>query len=214
MIARRVLRRVDDVLRGGPSSPWGLALLCALVYGSAMGSFGGVTGDRAWQVGYSAVKVPLLLGATLALALPSFVVINALAGVQEDLGRAVRAIVISQATLAILLASLAPITLFWYASSTDYTTAILFNGVMFAVASFGSQVALRRLYAPLIARDPRHRTPLRAWVILYAFVGVQMGWTLRPFLGAANQPVEFFRGGELENAYVIVARMILRVAGR
>ena len=35
-----------------------------------------------------------------------------------------------------------------------------------------------------------------------------MGWTLRPFVGAPDQPVRFFRGGEFENAYVIVARMI------
>lgn len=214
MIARRWIGRVDDVLRGGASSPWGVAIACALLYGGVMGSFGGVTGDRLWQVGYSAVKVPLLLGATVALALPSFVVINALVGVRDDLGLAIRAIVLSQATLAILLASLAPITLFWYASSADYTTAILFNGIMFGVASYGAQIALRRFYAPLIARDSRHRVTLKIWLILYAFVGIQMGWTLRPFLGDVNQPVQFFRGGELENAYVIVARMVLRVITR
>ena len=213
MIARRFLDRVDNILRGGSSSPWGVAIVCALLYGAVMGSFGGVTGERTWQVVYSSVKVPLLLGATVALAMPSFVVINALAGVRDDLGLAIRAIVVSQATLAVLLASLAPITLFWYASATDYTTAILFNGLMFGIASFGAQATLRRLYSPLIARDPRHRGPLRAWVILYAFVGIQMGWTLRPFLGDENQPLEFFRGGELENAYVIVARMIFRVIG-
>lgn len=211
MSASGTLRRLDDVLRGRPSSPWGLAVACGLAYGAAMGSFGGWGGDRAWQVAYSAAKVPLLLAATAGLALPSFVVINALAGVRDDLGDAVRAVVASQAALAIVLASLAPITLFWYASSADYTTAILFNGLMFAVASFGSHAVLRRLYRPLIARDPRHRGPLRAWLVLYAFVGIQMGWTLRPFLGAPGEPVRFFRGGEFENAYVIVARMAWRV---
>jgi hypothetical protein len=35
-----------------------------------------------------------------------------------------------------------------------------------------------------------------------------MGWTLRPFVGAPYLPVRFFRGGEFENAYVIVARML------
>ena len=161
----------------------------------------------------SAVKVPLLLGATVVLALPSFVVINALAGVRPDLGLAIRAIVLSQATLAIILAALAPITLFFYASSSDYTTAILFNGLMFAVASFGAHAALRRLYRPLLERVRRHAGPLRAWVFLYAFVGIQMGWTLRPFVGEMGQPVQFFRGGDLENAYVIVAHMILRSLG-
>lgn len=198
---------IDDALRGRRGSRWGPALACAVLYGATMGGFGGLEGDRVRQVAYSAAKVPLLMGATVGLALPSFVVINALAGVRNDLREAVRAVAASQAALAIALASTAPITLFWYASSDSYPAAVLFNGLMFGVASFGSQGVLRRLYRPLIARDPRHRGPLRAWVFLYAFVGVQMGWTLRPFVGAPGEPVRFFRGGDLENAYVIVARM-------
>ena len=86
--------------------------------------------------------------------------------------------------------------------------AILFNAAMFAVASFASQVVLARGYRPLIARSPRHRWLMRAWIVIYAFVGIQMGWTLRPFVGAPYRPVQFFRGGEFENAYVIVVRMI------
>jgi hypothetical protein len=49
---------------------------------------------------------------------------------------------------------------------------------------------------------------LRAWLVLYAFVGIQMGWVLRPFIGDPFGPVEFFRRGAWDNAYVIVARMI------
>ena len=58
-----------------------------------MGAFGG----RAWQAAYSAVKVPLLLLATLGLSLPSFFVLNTLLGVRADFAAALRAIVASQA---------------------------------------------------------------------------------------------------------------------
>ena len=76
-------------------------------------------------------------------------------------------------------------------------------------------ILVRRGYRPLIARNPRHRWLVRAWLLIYAFVGIQMGWLLRPFIGAPDQPVQFFRRGEWENAYVIVARMIWeQVAGR
>ena len=37
---------------------------------------------------------------------------------------------------------------------------------------------------------------LRAWVGIYAFVGIQLGWTLRPFLGAPGEPARFFRGDD------------------
>jgi hypothetical protein len=209
------LDRVDALLRGRAGRlPWGPALACALGYGGVMGSFGGVAGGRGWQVVSSAVKLPMLLAATTLLALPSFFVANTLLGVRRDFAEALRAVLASQAGLAIVLAALAPLTLVWYASSSDYPTAILFNALMLAVASLGAQSLLRRLYRPLIARDRRHRVLLRAWMVLYAFVGIQLGWTLRPFLGSLDEPFAFFRGGEVENAYVIVARMAWGVASR
>jgi hypothetical protein len=204
----RWLRRADDVLRGrAVAAPWGLVLLCGAAYGGVMGGFGGLGGDRAWLVAFAAIKVPLLLVATLALSLPSYFVLNTLLGVRADFPEALRAVVASQAGLAILLVALAPITLLWYASSADYQAAILFNALMFAVASLGAQVMLRRSYRPLIARDRRHRRLIRAWLVIYAFVGIQLGWSLRPFIGAPDQPARFFRGGDFENAYVVVARM-------
>ncbi len=62
----------------------------------------------------------------------------------------------------------------------------------------------------------RHvKTVFWCWIILFALVGVQMGWVLRPFIGAADQPVQFFRHEVWDNAYVIVARMIWElISGR
>lgn len=205
MTAAVLLRRADDVLRGRSASyPWSLLVVCGLTYGGVMGAFDG----RPLQAAYSAIKVPLLLLATLALSLPSYFVINTLVGLRSDFPAAMRAIVASQAALTIILAALAPLTVLWYASSSHYHAAILFNAAMFAVASASAQVALGRAYRPLIARSPKHRWLLRTWIFIYAFVGIQMGWSLRPFIGSPEIPVRFFRGGDVENAYVIVARMI------
>lgn len=210
-----LLKRADALLRAGPrsvsgslSALVGTAVLFGLFYGGVMGTFGGVGGARIWQLVYSAVKVPLLLLVTFGLSLPSFFVLNTLLGVRADFGAALRALAVTQAGLTVILASFAPFTLLWYASSADYPAAILFNAAMFGAASVSAQVLLRRGYRPLIARQPKHRWLLRVWLLIYAFVGVQMGWLLRPFIGAPNQPVQFFRSGTWENAYVIVARMI------
>jgi hypothetical protein len=206
--AALVLRRADDVLRGRSATyPWWLLVFCGLFYGGVMGAFDG----RGGQVVYSAIKVPLLLLATLALSLPSYFVANTLMGLRADFAEALRAIVASQAALTIVLAALAPFTVLWYASSAHYHAAILFNAAMFAVASLSAQVVLSRAYRPLIAANSRHRWLLRTWIVVYAFVGIQMGWTLRPFIGSPEAPVRFFRGGEWENAYVIVARMVWEV---
>ena len=206
------LRSADEVLRGrSRGRPWWLIVACGAIYGGVMGGFGGLSGDRPWLVAYAAAKVPLLLLATLALCLPSYFVLSTLLGLRGDFAVALRAVIASQAALAVILAALAPLVLVWYASTDAYQPSILFNAAMFAIASLGGQVLLRRAYRPLIARTPRHRLMLRAWVGIYAFVGIQLGWTLRPFLGAPGEPARFFRGGDWESAYVIVARMIWRV---
>ena len=213
------LRFVDQILRArAPGAVLGkrhamprillLSFLLAIFYGAVMGCYGGIGGDRIRQPIYSGLKVPLMLLVTFALSLPSFYVLNLLLGLGEDFAETQRALLATQAILTIVLASLSPFTVLWYASFTDHDNATLFNAAMFGIATLSAQWRLRRYYKPLIARNPRHRWMLRLWLLIYAFVGIQMGWVLRPFLGHPNLPVSFFRPDSWGNAYVYVAEMI------
>src|SRR5262249_6219663 len=144
----------------------------------------------------AAVKVPLLIFVTTVVCLPGFFVLNTVLGLREDFGRAMRAILAGQAGLTVALASLGPITRFAYVSGVDHRQALLFNALMFTVATVIGQVVMLRRYRELTAqpgRGRRHLLMLWAWVVLYAFVGMQMGWMLRPFVGAPGLPVAFFR---------------------
>jgi len=212
----------DDVLRRAnwTNSPvpgsWSLAKLlacllgCGFFYGATMGCFGGLAGAEQWprQMLYSAVKVPLLLLVTFAISLPSFFVFNTLVGLRSDFSVALRSLFATQVGFTIVLASLAPLTLFWYASSPHYRQALLFNGVMFAAASLSSQWLLRGYYAPLVARNPRHRKLLWAWTGIYALVAIQLAWLLRPFIGSPGRPVTFVREEAWDNAYVMVLQLV------
>ena len=216
-----LLLRADDVLRcrwrSERAGMRDVARLTALIvvfgmlYGAMMGSYGGVLSPAALQMLFAALKLPLLLLATFALSLPSFFVLNSLAGLRADFAAAVRALAATQAGLAVILSSLAPFTLLWYASVEDYQTAVVFNAVMFAVASFSAQWILRSHYGPLIRKNSHHRWMLRAWLVVYAFVGIQMGWVLRPFIGDPAQPVQFFRPEAWGNAYVVVSKLLWKM---
>ncbi|MBC7783943.1 MAG: hypothetical protein H7144_08885 [Burkholderiales bacterium] len=187
-----------------------IAIGSAMMYGAIMGSYGLLNGGPAVQILYGAIKAPILLFVTFALTLPSFLVVNTLLGLRDDLPTVLHALFSAQAVVAIALLSLSPLTLFWYVSVTDYNLAILFNGLMFALASLGAQRPLRVRYAPLIRRNRRHGSMLKLWLVAYAFVGIQMGWVLRPFIGRLGMPAQFFRDEKWDNAYVIVAGMIWR----
>jgi hypothetical protein len=214
-----LLTRIDDILRSrgavqsrpaGPALRWMIGCIAAfgMTYGAVMGGFSGSSGLRLWQVVYSALKVPLLLLGTSLIAWPSFFVMNTLAGLRHDFARATTALMAAQAGLAIVLASLAPLTIVWYASSGDYGDALRFNGMMFAIACFAGQWLLRDHYRLLVERDARHRRMYWLWLVIYIFVAIQMAWILRPFVGDPNAPVEFFRRDKWGNAYVVVLELI------
>ena len=220
---KSLLPRVDDVLRrrrwaADNHSPTrtiltltGLLVFCGALYGAALGTFGGITPDRFEQILYSAIKIPLLLLATFAISLPSFYVLNMLFGVGDDFRSAVRALVATQAGIAIVLASLAPYTLLWYLSTSAYNGGILFNAFLFTIATSTGQWMLRQDYRELIRRNPVHRRLMIGWVVIYATVGIQMGWTLRPFFGSPETETEFLRSGEWTNAFVVIGRIIWNV---
>ena len=213
-----ILRAESVVLEGGSNRKKLLSLaivLCAfgMTYGGVMGSFAGVFGQRFLQVVYSAVKVPILLMVTFGLSLPFFFVVNSLYGLRDDFGKILRALLATQAGVTVILASLSPLTVLWYVSFDNYRAAVLFNTLMFAAASVLAQFILKRFYRPLIEKNPMHLRLLKLWITIYGFVGIQMGWTLRPFIGSPNSPTQFFREEAWGNAYLELYRIITTVFG-
>ena len=215
MLARELFLTVDDFLRRrGAFLPerahgnW--RFLCAsvvlggFIYGVVMGSYS----MRPLQCLYSGIKVPVLLAVATALALPSFYVANALLGLSEDFFRALRGVIAAQAVLAIVLTALAPLTAFLYLSVANYKLATLLNGLQFFLATVAGQLMLHRYYAPLVARNPRHRIARSVWVVVYVFVAIQAAWILRPFIGSPELDTGFLREDAWSNAYVFVARLI------
>jgi hypothetical protein len=208
----RTLAIADSLLRSKAPDRFvaelsGRRLVVLLVAsGFAYGAVMGCSTLRPLQILYSGVKVPILLTAASIVCLPNFFVVNTLLGLREDFRAVVRGLVAAPVTMALVLASLAPFTALAYLSSGDYHFAVVFNGVMFLVASIASHVQLGRVYAPLIRSRPRHRVGKAIWLTLYIFVTIQLAWMLRPFIGAPSLEPTFFRDGVWDNAYVVVFR--------
>lgn len=194
---------------------WLVALVVAFggFYGAVMASFTGLAPQRLHQLLYVAVKVPMLLLVTFGLCLPSFFVVNTVAGLRDDFSKALRAVTATQACVAVVLACLAPVTVLFYVSTTNYNLALAFNGFIFAVASVSAQIVVRRYYAPLIRKSSLHRVMMYFWFFIYIFVAMQMAWVLRPFIGSPDLPVSFFREEKWGNAYVEIFRLLARVLG-
>lgn len=209
-------QRADALLRGAAGIPtwrrsFAYSIAFGLLYGAVMGCFGGLGAARGVQIAYSSLKVPVLLLVTFGLAVPPFFVMNALLGVRDDFAVALRAILEMQAGVALILASLAPLTLGIYASTSQYEAAVLCNFLMFTVAACSAQIILYRRYRALIARRAIHGRLMWAWLACYCFIGAQLAWTLRPFIGAPNAPVLFFRAGIGGNVYEVLGHLLVKL---
>jgi hypothetical protein len=207
-------RAVAGLLRSpSPTVSGRMALLWAIVFGLAhgglIGTFTGLWEGRPLQIVYSALKLPLLLVLAFVVALPSFFVLNTLAGVRGDWPAVLRNLVASQAGLVVVLTALGPLLIVWYASSDAYAAAVMVNALLFLIAGVTSQQLLRRWYRPLEARAPVHQLLRWAWLVIYGFVGIQMGYVLRPFIGSPGAEVTFFREEAWGNAYLVVFDLFL-----
>ncbi len=199
-----LLRREGRYADRGAAIPWLRLTLLLCLGGFAFGAVMGSSTLRPMQSFYSGVKVPLLLIVSSAVCMANFCVVNTVLGLRDDLAAACRGVVASQATVAICLASLAPLTALTSVSSDNYRLAVVMNGVFFAVATVAGQVTLEKHYRPLIAKNPLHRLGQLTWVTLYVFVAIQAAWVLRPFIGAPGLPPSFLRDDLWSNAYVVV----------
>ena len=178
-------------------------IACGGFYGAVMATFI-LAPERALLVLFCAIKVPILFGCTMLLAVPSFYVLSALRGVSNDFGKVFALLLDYQLLVAILLAALAPITaLVNLTTPADgYQGVQFWNSLTFLLAACIAQLKFTARARQLVAKDERHRLLLRLWSIIYAFIGIQMAWTLRPFIGSPDQAIGFFRPGKLDNAYV------------
>ena len=204
--------------RASWSAPLCSVVVLGALYGAAMGAYGlsvGAGVERAvWPMLFGALKVPILLLLTGALSLPTFFVLYTLMGLRDDFSLVLRALLATQVGLSAILASLAPFTLLCYfslpTSSAYYPIAVLWNFAMFGVASVSSQAILRFHLRPLWRRDARHRSMLRAWILIYGFIGVQLAYVLRPFIGDPANDIGFLRPDAFSNAYLALWELLGR----
>jgi hypothetical protein len=154
--------------------------LCFALYGAVMG-----LPHSPQQALFAAIKLPALYLLTLAICMPALYFFNILLGSRMMLPHVMGLMLTAITATAALAASLAPISLFFWVSGRDYGFFLLINVAFLALTG---AIGLTFLTRGLRHIDPsgeliqRRRQVLLMWITLYAFVGTQMAWTLRPFV--------------------------------
>jgi len=162
------------------------------LYGAVMGST-----HSLWQALSSAVKLPILFLATLVVCSPTLYFFNLIFGSNQSLAQNFALILAAITVTAVLLLSFAPILLFFLLTTSSYQFFKLLNVGIFAVTGIIGVIFLSQGMRIVSSGGKEgagaRRNVVRLWVLVYAFVGSQMAWTLRPFIGAPSMKFELFR---------------------
>ncbi len=132
----------------------------------------------------------------MVICSPTLYFFNVLFGSNQSLTQNIALILTAITVTAVVLLSFAPIVLFFLLTTSSYQFFKLLNVLIFTLSAVMGVVFLNKGMKIVSADQEGARTRrlvMWLWVIVYAFVGSQMAWTLRPFIGAPSMEFELFR---------------------
>ena len=201
--------RIDDSIHR--CTPGRIVLYLAVIFAGA-GLFGGAVG--CWrdhlQAVYTALKLPLiLLLTTLGNALLNGM-LAPLQGLNISFRQSLLAILMSFTIAAAILGSLSPLLFFlvWNlpplgspGNSGAYSHILLVQVLMIAFAGTAANLRLIQLLRRLSGSAAVARKILFSWLACNLFLGAQLSWNLRPFVGSPGLPVQFLRSDAFQGNF-------------
>ena len=172
-----------------------ILILFSFLYGIVMGCYNGFL-----QAISSGVKVPLLFVLIVLICFPALFVIQTILGSKLTLSQMLSVILSGFVMTSTILLSFAPIILFFLITGSSYEFIILLHVAVFAVAGlFGMFSIIEALKFSCEKKNVYPKVGVRVfrfWILILAFVGAQLSWSLRPFIGAKGLPFQLFRQQE------------------
>ncbi|KYC35099.1 actin-binding WH2 domain-containing protein [Scytonema hofmannii PCC 7110] len=190
-------------------------LVCSSLF---LAIYGGIIGAyHSWmQALSSAIKLPALYLITLLICLPTLFFSNIIFGSKRTFSQHFALVLTAVSVTSVLLFSFAPITLFFLITTNNYQFLILLNVIIFALTGFIGISSLYQATSVVLEQDGEGSTTrkkiIRSWLFLYAFVGSQLGWTLRPFFGTPDSTFQLFRERE-GNFYLSILQSVSYLLG-
>jgi hypothetical protein len=232
--ARVALDQVSALLRGEPqflrawSESWELNRLafCAVLILAGSGLYGAAMGCwraplAAWFV---AVKFPLIIALTAIGNALLNAMLAPLLGLNLRFRQSFLAILMSFTILSVILGAFSPLVLFLVWNAPPMTPGVARSGgtysfiqithvVVIAFAGVVANLRLVQLLHELSGNPAIARRVLLAWLAGNLFLGSQLSWILRPFIGSPDLPVEFLRATAFQgNFYETVFHSLARLA--
>ena len=180
-------------------------LVFTFCYGSVMGSY-----HSFLQSLSSGIKLFLLFGLALLICFPSFYIVQLILGSKIRIGHMLTIILSGFVFISAIMLAFAPIVVFFQLTGDNYAFLQLLHVAVFVFAGiFGMRLVAEALKHACDQANVYPRigvTIFRIWMVIFAFVGIQLAWNMRPFLGSPSLAFELFRNETQGNFYSTLLR--------
>ena len=162
------------------------------VYGIVMGFYSGPL-----QGLTAGIKVPVLFLLSLIICFPAFFILQSILGSKMKLTHMAVIILSGYVLTGAIMVSFTPIVILFVLTGGNYYFLQLLHIAIFAVAGiFGMKMVLDALKYSCEEKSVYPRTGVvifRFWVVILAFVGIQLAWNLQPFLAEKTAAYAMFK---------------------
>lgn len=177
-----------------------LIAIFTFFYGVIMGSYNSIQ-----QAMLTGAKLWILLNLSLLICFPSFYIVQLVLGSKVAIKQLFVIMLSGFVMTTTLMLAFAPIVLFFQLSGDNYQFLQLLHVFIFIFSGFfGMRTVLEALKSVFESTGVYPKiglTAFRIWVIIFAFVSIQLAWNLRPFLGSKDMPFELVRSETQGNFY-------------
>ena len=183
-----------------------IIFLFTFLYGIVMGSF------NSWQQALvTGTKIPILILLALLICFPAFFVIQYMLGSKMSLMKMINMVLSGFVVQSTIMLSFSPIAIFFMINGYNYSFLKLLHVAIIGFSGiFGMKIILDALKYSCEKSNVYPKIGIKIfkfWIIVFAFVGMQLAWNLRPFVGSKELPFELFREKE-GNFYLAIAQSV------
>ena len=186
----------------------GLSLTCFALYGMVIGS------SQSLLQGLSAsLKLPLLFYSCSFICFPSLYFFSSFLGMKQNSRQLIHFIVLCNTYISLVLMALAPVSFFFLIAAYHYALFKFINILIFSVAGLTGILLFYQEFNRMMF-DPQDQLKskksllfIKLWAILFAFIGLQLSFTMSPFFGIPEAPFILFTP-EKSNFFMNLAETI------
>ena len=159
----------------------------------------------------SMVKLPVLFYLSLFICYPAMFTYNAFLGSKMTLSQSIAMIISALTLTSAILASFTPISLFFIVIESSYEFLVLLHVTLMAIAGLAGMAALisgLKSACEKYSVYPKFGIKIfRFWVVIFGFVGTQLAYNLKPFVGSPDLAFQLLRHSK-GNFYILIINQI------